>query len=152
MARPICENGLPSEYNFMSPCNTCLCCYLRRMFEQTKCPQKKLAVLNHSRVANTCSILTESFPLSVCSQQFPGVRQWIHYTPMRYRRPSDARDKPHVCNYPNCGKAFYERHSLLRHQTLKHGRAAIRKGRVIVRYETTNMQPVAPDDKQTADN
>ena len=38
------------------------------------------------------------------------------------RRPRISRDKIHACDSSGCGKTFYERCTLLRHQSLKHGR------------------------------
>ena len=38
------------------------------------------------------------------------------------RRPVASSEKTHVCDIQGCGKAFYQRCTLLRHQTLKHGR------------------------------
>lgn len=38
------------------------------------------------------------------------------------RRTRYSQDKPWACEYSNCNHSFYERHTLLRHQTLKHGR------------------------------
>ena len=35
-----------------------------------------------------------------------------------------SSDKIHACDSPGCGKTFYERCTMLRHQSLKHGRKA----------------------------
>ena len=35
-----------------------------------------------------------------------------------------STDKIHACDSPGCGKTFYERCTMLRHQSLKHGRKA----------------------------
>ena len=35
-----------------------------------------------------------------------------------------SKEKIQVCDSPGCGKMFYERCTLLRHQSLKHGRKA----------------------------
>ncbi|KAI0239085.1 hypothetical protein LSAT2_010150 [Lamellibrachia satsuma] len=59
---------------------------------------------------------------------------------VQYRRPRDARDKPHHCTYPNCNKAFYVRHSLLRHQTDKHGRAAMRRAGSFWQQQEPHLQ------------
>ena len=40
------------------------------------------------------------------------------------RRPRFSNEKIHTCDWPGCGKSFYERCTLLRHQSLKHGRKA----------------------------
>lgn len=40
------------------------------------------------------------------------------------RRPRFSDEKIHACDSPGCGKSFYERCTLLRHQRLKHGRKA----------------------------
>ena len=34
----------------------------------------------------------------------------------------NSKEKTQVCDYPGCGRAFFEKHSLLRHKTQKHGR------------------------------
>ena len=38
------------------------------------------------------------------------------------RRPRNSAEKIHACDSPGCGKKFYERCTLFRHQRLKHGR------------------------------
>jgi len=38
------------------------------------------------------------------------------------RRPRNSAEKVHACDSPGCGKKFYERCTLFRHQRLKHGR------------------------------
>ena len=43
------------------------------------------------------------------------------------RRPDVPQHKPYVCDVGGCGKRFYDRSNLLRHQTLKHGRQPVRK-------------------------
>ena len=35
-----------------------------------------------------------------------------------------SMDNIHECDSPGCGKTFYERCTMLRHQSLKHGRKA----------------------------
>jgi len=47
------------------------------------------------------------------------------------RRPcSDIDSKSHQCDYPGCDKKFYERRTLLRHQTKKHGRTPTKSAAV----------------------
>ncbi|KAI0227818.1 hypothetical protein LSAT2_021700 [Lamellibrachia satsuma] len=47
----------------------------------------------------------------------------ITFAPKRYR-PRVSAEKTLMCNYPGCGRAFYERRSLVRHQRMKqHGKA-----------------------------
>ena len=38
-----------------------------------------------------------------------------------------SSEKTYACDSPNCGKTFYYRHHLLRHQTTKHGRVPRKK-------------------------
>ena len=43
--------------------------------------------------------------------------------PRRYRRSNiNSQEKKYKCEYPGCGKAYYQRNNLLHHQTYKHGR------------------------------
>lgn len=43
--------------------------------------------------------------------------------------PYVINETSHLCGYPNCGKRFRFRHDLLRHQTKKHGRQPVSRGR-----------------------
>ena len=44
---------------------------------------------------------------------------------MKQRRSIQGMDKQFPCIHGNCGKSFYDRKNLLRHQTLKHGRTPV---------------------------
>ena len=58
----------------------------------------------------------------------PSSTQQMNYysflSSLQARRPRDSREKIHDCDSPGCGKRFYERCTLFRHQRLKHGREA----------------------------
>lgn len=43
--------------------------------------------------------------------------------------PYVINETSHLCGYPDCGKRFRFRHDLLRHQTKKHGRTPVYRGR-----------------------
>ena len=45
------------------------------------------------------------------------------HAPFAQRRTRGSRNKLHRCAYSGCDKTFYMRHTLLRHQTKKHGRS-----------------------------
>ncbi|KAI0239078.1 hypothetical protein LSAT2_010143 [Lamellibrachia satsuma] len=108
---------------------------LRTFYERKNLLQHQ--TLKHGRVSS--------------GRQWPDRKRWLlNSTRMQCRRPRDARDKPHLCTYPNCNKAFYERQSLLRHQTLKHGRASFRRVRVSVQHQTPPLRQSTPDTNQSA--
>jgi len=68
------------------------------------------------------------------------------------RRSPATRDKPHRCDYPGCDKSFFERQSLLRHQTFKHGRAARRRCRFLQLPQEPGLQQVPSDSSESPQN
>ncbi|KAI0227819.1 hypothetical protein LSAT2_021701 [Lamellibrachia satsuma] len=57
-----------------------------------------------------------------CATVYHSHVSWSTDLTKPMRRPVAGMDKEFRCNYGDCDKAFYDRHNLLRHQTLKHGR------------------------------
>ena len=56
------------------------------------------------------------------AQAMPALHPSTLY-PYAGRRPREASDKGNVCAAAGCGKAFYRRSELNRHQRLKHAAA-----------------------------
>jgi hypothetical protein len=63
------------------------------------------------------SMLSGSGPLMPLAP-IPGLP--LHQIGTRPRRPVDAADKQHVCEFDGCGKTFYQKQTMRRHQREKH--------------------------------
>ena len=79
----------------------------------------------------------------------PSSTQQMNYysflSSLQARRPRDSKEKIHDCDSPGCGKRFYERCTLFRHQRLKHGREAKFCRRPVITVSlTSNHNEVPP--------
>ena len=93
----------------------------------------KALLVGRGANGDDCLLYVQQFGLAMpCQRQRPDYnplweaasRQTHPSFPWCGRRPRVSRDKIHACDSPGCGKTFYERCTLLRHQSLKHGRKA----------------------------
>lgn len=53
------------------------------------------------------------------SAQYSGIAAHMRFA-TRSRRPVDASDKNYVCDFDGCGKSFYQKQTMRRHQREKH--------------------------------
>lgn len=65
------------------------------------------------------------------------------------RRPVNSSEKSFVCDYPECGRSYYERKNLLQHQTLKHGRKGALRGSVFGRREPDEEPDTDPPQEES---
>lgn len=56
------------------------------------------------------------------TEQYGSFPWSVQMSSVHARRPRNSTEKLHACDSPGCGKKFYERCTLFRHQRLKHDR------------------------------